>query len=150
MTHLKSDYIVKTEEDLRSGFAATHDLAAKKCIDHIDPHARAFIERSPFLCIGTQSSEGKADVSPRGDPCGFVKVLDEKTVLIPDRPGNNRLDTLTNLLSNPSAALIFMVPGFDDTLRVNGTATLTRDPELADAFGGQGPDPDHRHHRLGS
>jgi uncharacterized protein len=71
-----------------------------------------------------------ADVSPRGDPCGFVKFLDDKTLLIPDRPGNNRLDTQANILANPAVGLLFMVPGFDDTLRVNGTAVLTRDPEL--------------------
>ena len=91
---------------------------------------RAFIERSPFACIGTQSADGTADVSPRGDPSGFVKILDEKTLLIPDRPGNNRLDTLSNLLSNPRVGVLFLVPGFDDTLRVNGTAQLTRDPDV--------------------
>lgn len=82
------------------------------------------------MCIGAQSDSGTADVSPRGDPRGFVKVLGHKTLLIPDRPGNNRLDTLTNILSNPQVGLLFIVPGFDDTLRVNGHATLTRDPDL--------------------
>jgi hypothetical protein len=127
---LDPTFFVEDEADLRSTFAATHDIAIKKCLDHIDQHARAFIERSPFVCIGTQSANGTADVSPRGDPVGFVRILDEKTLLIPDRPGNNRLDTLVNILSNPSVGLLFMVPGFDDTLRVNGIAHITRDPDL--------------------
>jgi uncharacterized protein len=115
--------------DLRAMFPATHDLALKKSLNHLDRHAREFIARSPFLCIGTQGSDG-ADVSPRGDPRGFVTVLDDRTLLIPDRPGNNRLDTLANILANPAVGLLFMVPGFDDTLRINGTARLTRDPAL--------------------
>ncbi len=127
---LNPQYLVQSESDLRGMFGATHEIAIKKCLDHIDAHARAFIERSPFLCIGTQSGGREADVSPRGDPCGFVKILDEKTLLIPDRPGNNRLDTLSNILSNPKVGLLFLVPGFDDTMRVNGTAALTRDPGL--------------------
>ncbi len=133
MTHrssLEPRYIVRSEEDLRSSFPAMHELARKKCLNHLDEHARAFIERSPFLCIGTQSADGSADVSPRGDPRGFVHVQDEKTLLIPDRPGNNRLDTLANVLSNPKVGLLFLVPGFDDTLRINGSAVLTRDPAL--------------------
>lgn len=127
---LKPEFLVTDESDLRSAFSATHELATKKCLNHIDAHSRAFIERSPFVCIGTQSEAGSADVSPRGDPTGFVKILDEKTLLIPDRPGNNRLDTMTNILSNPKIGLLFLVPGFDDTMRVNGNAQLTRDPDL--------------------
>lgn len=129
-TKMKPQFIIRGQDDLRSTFSATHDLAAKKCLHHIDVHARAFIERSPFVCIGTQSKSGTADVSPRGDPRGFVKILDEQTLLIPDRPGNNRLDTLVNITTNPKVGLLFMVPGFDETMRVNGDAILTRDPEL--------------------
>ena len=129
-TELKPEFLVRNQSDLRSSFSATHDIAIKKCLDHVDQHARAFIERSPFVCIGTQSKNGTADVSPRGDPRGFVKILDEKTLLIPDRPGNNRLDTLTNILTNQRVGLLFMVPGFDETMRVNGDAKLTRDPDL--------------------
>ena len=129
-TFLKPDFLIKDERELRSLFPATHALAAVKCQDHLDNHAIDFVARSPFLCIGTQSYAGLADVSPRGDPRGFVKVLDRKTLLIPDRPGNNRLDTQSNILANPSVGLLFMVPGFDDTLRVNGSARLTRDPDL--------------------
>lgn len=129
-TKLNPAFLIDNENDLRSSYSATHEIAIKKCLDHIDVHARAFIERSPFVCIGTQSNEGDADVSPRGDPSGFVKILDDKTLLIPDRPGNNRLDTLTNILSNRRVGLLFMVPGFDETMRINGEAELTRDPDL--------------------
>ena len=129
-TQLKPEFLVKDEKDLRSLFSATHPIAVEKCQNHLDKHAMNFVARSPFLCIGTQSPDGSADVSPRGDPCGFVKILDDKTLLIPDRPGNNRLDTHTNILANPAVGLLFMVPGFDDTMRVNGKAKITRDPDL--------------------
>ena len=128
--HLKPEFIVKDEDELRSGFPATHTLAALKCLDHLDKHAKNFISRAPFLCIGTQTNEGAADVSHRGDPSGFVKVIDDKTLLIPDRPGNNRLDTLANITNNPNVGMLFMIPGFDETLRLNGKAQLTRDPEI--------------------
>ncbi len=127
---LKPEFLIDDETDLRASFSATHDLAIKKCLNHIDEHGRDFINRSPFLCIGTQATDGSADVSPRGDPRGFVKILDNKTLLIPDRPGNNRLDTLSNILTNPKVGLLFLIPGFDDTMRINGRAQLTRDPEL--------------------
>lgn len=129
-TELKPEFLIKDEADLRALFSATHPLALEKCQDRLDKHARDFVARSPFICIGTQSRDGSADVSPRGDPCGFVKILDDKTLLIPDRPGNNRLDTQSNILANPAVGLLFMIPGFDDTMRVNGTAQITRDPDL--------------------
>lgn len=128
--HLNPEFVIEDEEALRALFPPTHDLAITKCQDRLGVHAKAFIARSPFLCIGTQSADGSGDVSPRGDPCGFVKVLDDKTLLIPDRPGNNRLDTQSNIVANPAVGLLFMVPGFDETMRVNGRARLTRDPEL--------------------
>jgi len=129
-TKLKPEFLIRNEEELRSLFPAKHPLAIAKCLDRLDKHARDFVARSPFLCIGTQSPDGSADVSPRGDPSGFVKVLDDRTLLIPDRPGNNRLDTQSNIVANPVVGLLFMVPGFDETLRVNGKAQITRDPEL--------------------
>jgi len=135
---LNPEYLIKDEAELRSLFSATHPIAIEKCQSHLDRHAREFIARAPFLCIGTQSSDGTADVSPRGDPCGFVKVLDDKTLLIPDRPGNNRLDTQSNILANPVVGLLFIVPGFDDTLRINGTAQITRDPDLLAMMAVQG------------
>jgi uncharacterized protein len=129
-TQLKPEFLVKDVGELRSLFPTTHAIALQKSLKHLDKHARDFVARSPFLCIGTQTAEGNADVSPRGDPCGFVKILDDRTLLIPDRPGNNRLDTQANILANPAVGLLFMVPGFDETMRVNGKARITRDPDL--------------------
>lgn len=111
-------------------FAPQTTLAVHKVQGTLDKHAQAFIGRSPFLCIGTQNVDGHADVSPRGDPVGFVKILDPHTLAIPDRPGNNRLDSLVNILANPTVGLLFIIPGFDDTLRVNGQARLVTDPAL--------------------
>ncbi|QWW70247.1 pyridoxamine 5'-phosphate oxidase family protein [Rhizobium sp. WYJ-E13] len=128
------EFAIADEQSLRSLFEATHTLAIQKCRGTLGMHAQEFIRRSPFLCIGTQNPDGKADVSPRGDPIGFVKILDERTLAIPDRPGNNRLDTLVNILANPSVGLLFMIPGFDDTLRVNGRAVLTTDPDLLESM----------------
>lgn len=127
---IRPDFAITDEQSLRGLFEPTHALAIQKCQDRLGVHAQEFIRRSPFLCIGTQNLEGKADVSPRGDPAGFVKVLDGRTLVIPDRLGNNRLDTLSNIIVNPIVGLLFIVPGFDDTLRVNGRATLSNDPEL--------------------
>jgi len=124
------EFIITDEQSLRSLFDATHALALQKCLSSLDKHAQAFIRHSPFLCIGTQNLDGKADVSPRGDPAGFVQILDQHTLAIPDRPGNNRLDTQVNILANPSVGLLFIIPGFDDTLRVNGQASLVNDPEI--------------------
>lgn len=123
-------FAITDEKSLRSLFGATHELAILKCQNSLDAHAQAFIRRSPFLCIGTQNANGKADVSPRGDPAGFVQILDRRTLAIPDRPGNNRLDTLVNIVANPSVGLLFIIPGFDDTLRVNGQASLVNDPDI--------------------
>ena len=127
---VKPEFVITDEQSLRSQFEATHTLAALKSKASLDAHAQEFIRRSPFLCIGTQNLDGKADVSPRGDPVGFVKILDQHTLAIPDRPGNNRLDSLVNILANPTVGLLFIIPGFDDTLRVNGQARLVTDPEL--------------------
>ena len=124
------DHYLQDEAALRALYPPTHTLAALKSLGILDPHAREFIRRSPFLTIGTQNRDGRADVSPRGDPAGFVQVLDDRTLAIPDRPGNNRLDTLSNILANPHVGLLFLVPGFDDTLRINGTAALSTDPRL--------------------
>jgi PPOX class probable FMN-dependent enzyme len=127
---LNSEFAISDEQVLRAMFAAQTSLAALKSLKSLDKHAQDFIGRSPFLCLGTQDLAGRADVSPRGDPPGFVKVLDPQTLAIPDRPGNNRLDSLANIVANPSVGLLFIVPGFDDTLRVNGRAVLTTDPSL--------------------
>ena len=96
----------------------------------LDPHSRAFIAQSPFLLMGTAGADGSCDVSPRGDGPGFVQVLDDRRLAIPERPGNRRLDSLQNLLTNPRVGLIFLIPGRDETLRVNGRASMTCDPEI--------------------
>lgn len=101
----------------------------RKCLPALDAHCRNFIALSPFLCLGT-ASEGGADVSPRGDAPGFVQVLDDRTLLIPDRPGNNRLDSLGNVAADPRVGLLFMIPGVDETLRVNGSARIVTDEDL--------------------
>ena len=128
--HIESEHLIVDEASLRSLFQIQHPLAVQKCQRSLDKHTKNFIARSPFVCIGTQDLDGKADVSPRGDPVGFVKILDQNTLAIPDRPGNNRLDSLANILANPSVGLLFIIPGFDDTLRVNGVARLTNDPNI--------------------
>ncbi len=109
---------------------APTELTCAKLADRLNPLTRQFIERSPFVCVATASAQGGLDVSPRGDPAGFVCVVDERTLLLPERPGNRIADTLTNLLSDPRIALLFVIPGVGDTFRVNGRATLIEDPEL--------------------
>jgi PPOX class probable FMN-dependent enzyme len=115
-------------ETLRAHFGQVSPMAEKKVMPGIDRHASHFIELSPFLVIATADADGRVDASPRGDPPGFVRVLGANTLLLPDRPGNNRVDSFSNLLSNPGVGLIFFVPGVEETLRVNGTATVTTDP----------------------
>ena len=102
---VKPEFVIAAEPSLRSMYPAQTSLAVHKVQGVLDAYAQDFIRRSPFLCIGTQDLAGQADVSSRGDPVGFVKILDEETLAIPDRPGNNRLDSLMNILSNPSVAL---------------------------------------------
>lgn len=129
-TTFRPEHLVQDEAALRALYPETHAIAARKSLPALDRHATAFIARSPFLCLGTQSPDGRADVSPRGDPAGFVRVLDPRTLAIPDRPGNNRLDSLANIVANPTVGLLFLIPGFDETLRVNGQARLVTDPGL--------------------
>lgn len=128
----RTEFLIGDTAALRALYPQTHALAAVKSLPALDKHAKEFIRRSPFLCIGTQGDATQADVSPRGDPAGFVRILDDRTIAIPDRPGNNRLDTLANILANPSVGLLFLIPGFDETLRINGQAHLTTDPLILD------------------
>jgi uncharacterized protein len=116
--------------ELRQVYAQPSELALRKELDHIDRHAGAFIARAPFVVIATADAQGWPDVSPRGDAPGFVSVVDDKRLHLPDRPGNNRLDSFQNLIANAKIALLFLLPGRLETLRVNGTARLLRDPEL--------------------
>lgn len=122
--------VISTEADLRAVFPPAEGGAVAKVIDRLDDHCRRFIARSPFIIVASGSVEVGLDVSPKGDPAGFVRVLDDRTLAIPDRPGNNRLDTFTNLLRDPAIGVIFMVPRRKETLRVGGRATLVRDADL--------------------
>lgn len=127
-------HAVTTEDGLRALYGQAGILSIAKSHDRLNRLDVEFIARSPFLVLGTQSVAGRADVSPRGDPPGFVRVLDDRHVAIPDRPGNNRLDSLANIIANPAVGLLFMVPGFDDTLRINGRARIVTDPDLLSAL----------------
>lgn len=123
---------IEEKSVLRAKMGDVSELAAKKTLARLDKYARTYVERSPFLCIGTADENGHADVSPRGDPPGFVRIVDDKTIIIPDRPGNNRADTMQNIIANPQVGILFLIPGIDDTLRINGKAQIIDDPaELA-------------------
>jgi len=130
MDNQKTDSAVTSEDELRGNYGEPMDIALMKQLGKLDAHCKNFISRSPFLCIGTSAADGKADVSPRGDPPGFVQVIDDNTIFIPDRPGNNRLDTMSNIVANPNVGLLFLIPGFEDALRVNGKATLVKDKKI--------------------
>jgi PPOX class probable FMN-dependent enzyme len=118
------------EAELRAIVGVPTELVAGKVADRLNGLTRQFIERSPFVCVATASPEGGLDVSPRGDPAGFVRILDEQTLLLPDRPGNKIADTLTNLLEDPRVALLFLIPGVGDSFRVNGRGVVVDDPDL--------------------
>ena len=128
---------VTTLEELAGLYGAPTANAARKEIDHLDAGCREVIARSPFALLATADADGRCDVTPRGGAPGFARVLDERRLAIPDARGNNRTDALRNIVANPHAGLLFLIPGLGETLRVNGPASLTRDPgllaELADA-----------------
>ncbi len=121
---------VRDSKALREIYDPPLPLVIRKTLDHLDQHCIDFIARSPFLCLSSCGPDGRCDVSPRGDPPGFVRVADPSTLYIPDRKGNNRLDSLGNVLAHPAVGLIFLIPGIDETLRVNGTAEVVEDPKL--------------------
>ena len=125
---------------LEARYGAVNPNSLRKELDRIHPLYRPYIEASPFMALATSGPQGM-DVTPRGDPAGFVQVEDEKTVLIPDRRGNNRLDSLRNLIADPRIALLFLVPGLGETLRVNGRATISIDPALLERFAVAGKPP---------
>ncbi len=124
---------VTTEAELEELYGAPSPRSLDKEIDRISAHYRAFIEKAPFVVMAT-SGPGGLDCSPRGDPPGFVRVVDEKTVLIPDRRGNNRIDSLRNLVHDPRISLLFLIPGVGETMRINGRARILVDPELCASF----------------
>ena len=113
-----------------------------KTISTLDRHCRSFIARSPFVLIASANGRGRMDISPKGDAPGFVRVLDDRTLAVPDRPGNRRADTFTNVLENPRVGLIFLVPGKSETLRVSGGATIVRDADLRESMAVRGKTPD--------
>ncbi|HSH08647.1 MAG TPA: pyridoxamine 5'-phosphate oxidase family protein [Burkholderiales bacterium] len=115
--------------DLRALYAAPGERARRKEIRHLDPHCRRFIARAPFVVLASADDANRCDASPRGGDPGFVKVLDDTTLLIPDAPGNNRLDTLQNIQASGRIGLLFLIPGVDETLRVNGRARVSADAE---------------------
>jgi PPOX class probable FMN-dependent enzyme len=122
--------VVQTEAELRDLIGSPSALVAGKVADRLNDIFRRYIEESPFVCVATASSDGRLDISPRGDPAGFVRILDERTLLIPERPGNRIADTLRNVVDSGRVALLFLVPGVGETLRVNGSAVLVDDEEL--------------------
>ena len=126
---------------LREIYGAPGERAVKKQLTRLDRHCRSFIALSPFLVIASSDPEGRCDASPKGDAPGFVRVIDDQTLLIPDRLGNNRVDTLGNLIERPGVGLIFFVPGVNETLRVNGRARVTTDPALLEPLAVNGKVP---------
>jgi len=133
--------VVEDLDGLREIYGPPNERSLKKQLSHFDNHCRAFIERSPFLVIASSDPSGRCDASPKGDAPGFVQVLDDTTLLIPDRLGNNRADTIGNLLARPGVGLIFLVPGLNETLRVNGRARVTTDPMLLEPLAVNGKVP---------
>jgi len=136
-----TQHLIETAEDLRSRYGEPSENAVRKSLDRLDRHCRRFIALSPFVVLATSGADGRADCSPRGDPPGFVAVLDDRTVLLPDRRGNNRTDSLRNILENPHVGLLFMIPGANETLRLNGRATLTTDPKRLEPLAVRGRAP---------
>ena len=128
-----NDHLITTTDQLVALYEAPHDVSIAKEIDHVSAHYRAFIEAAPFFALATSGPEG-LDCSPRGDAPGFVRVADEKTLLIPDRRGNNRLDSLRNIVRDPRVALMFLIPGVGETIRVIGHAAISTDPDLTASF----------------
>jgi hypothetical protein len=125
--------IIERVEDIREIYGEPSERAVKKQLPRLEKHSRAFIALSPLVVIASTDPSGRCDASPKGDAAGFVEVLDDHTLLIPDRLGNNRIDTISNLLECPGVGILFMVPGLRETLRVNGKAQITRDPALLEA-----------------
>jgi len=127
------DQVITTESQLRDIYRMPGDVVVQKVLSRLDRHARTFIEAAPFVLVGTASPDGTADVSPKGGPAGFIVVLDDQRLAIPDLAGNNLLDSITNIVHGSGIGLLFLVPGVDETLRVNGLACVTTDPSVLDA-----------------
>lgn len=126
----QAEEVVASVDELEAILGEQFDSQVNKVIDHVDEHCRAWIERSPFVVVSTASATGAMDVSPKGDPAGFVHVLDPKTIAVPDRPGNHRGDSFRNVLENPHVGLMFVVPKRREVVRVSGTAVVVKDQAL--------------------
>ena len=138
---LMTDHAIDAFDHLREHIGEPTQRVLDKQLDHLDPHCRDFIARSPIALLATANADGRCDCSPRGGPPGFARVLDERTLAIPDYTGNRRQDSHTNVLENPHAGLLFLIPGMGETLRVNGSARLTTDPGLLESLATGGTRP---------
>lgn len=130
MPHRLTSETIDTEDALRALLGEPLPVVCAKISDRLNAKTRVFIEKAPFMCLATSDEHGHCDVSPRGDPAGFVRILDDQTLLVPERPGNRLVDSLRNIVRNPRVGLLFLLPGVGETFRVNGRATLTTDPAL--------------------
>lgn len=137
----RPENVVTTAEEIAATLGEQYESQVNKVIDHIDEHCRVWIERSPFVVISSASATGTMDVSPKGDPPGFVRVLDPKTLAVPDRPGNHRADTFLNVLQNPEVGLMFVVPKRREVVRVSGTAQVVKDRVLLESMAVNGKVP---------
>jgi len=133
---------IVTTEEIKAILGPDFPSQTAKIIDHIDPHCRAWIERCPFIVVSSISASGAMDVSPKGDPPGFVKVVDEHTLAIPDRLGNHRGDTFLNVLENPNVGIMFIVPKRREVMRVSGTAQIVKDADLLEGMAVNDKQPD--------
>ncbi|WP_103110388.1 pyridoxamine 5'-phosphate oxidase family protein [Brevibacillus reuszeri] len=133
--------VISSESELREMYGEPSKLVQNKAIAQMDSHVRNFIAQAPFLIIATADAEGKCDASPRGDAPGFVHIIDDNHLVIPERPGNKRMDSISNILSNPQIGLIFMIPTLEETLRINGRACIIRDAELLEKMAVKGKVP---------
>lgn len=137
----KFEKVITSEQELREIMGYPSEIVNRKTINCIDAHCRKFIELSPFITVATSDAKGNLDVSPKGDPAGFVKILSENELAIPDRPGNRKADTLSNIIQNPNIGLLFLIPGIKETLRVNGEARIVTDEKLLELLSCQGKRP---------
>ena len=136
------DDVIETREQFRAVMGEPSDKVTRKTLFALDKHCGVFIGRAPFMLIASADAKGNADVSPKGDPVGFVKIIDKNTLAIPDRLGNKRADTIENVLQNPNVSLIFLIPGKSETLRISGTAKVVRDKALRESMAVKGKSPD--------
>ena len=134
-------HVVTSERELRDILGSPSERAVKKDIAGLDEHGRAYIARSPFMLLAMSSATGRCDVSPKGDAPGFVRVLDDHHLVVPERPGNRRLDGMRNIVDNPHVGMIFLIPGREETLRVNGRAWIVRDAEILASLTARGKEP---------